>query len=429
MGLKISSLPVNSLPYSGSEKLPLVQSGVTKAGTLSSFVNYLSGALPSGGSNVSSLTGNWQSTYTTFSSNSANYAVKNADNNFNTNQTFTDDITIGTGTYLKEIPAPSTIDAYSLILGYNAGANDGSSTTYDDNVFIGYQSGNDSGSIFGATSKNIGIGYGSLDSAGSGTYGSASNNIALGESSGINIGSNNVSTPNTTNNIISIGSNAGSNIGSGNDSSNGNAVNVIAIGNTAGTGVGSATSYSGDAVDVIAIGSEAGIDAGSGGVDNSGNINYSVFLGVQAGHSVGKGDILAGNASDIIAIGRQSGYESNIGATTSDNIYIGRESGYRNGYSTNSQNNIFIGLSSGYNKQGSRNTFIGDLTNTTPTDSVNLSGCIAIGYGAQPTARNTIALGSASTPLSVVPGASTYQQLSGLKVMINGTYYTIPLFS
>ena len=44
MGIKISSLPINALPYSGSEKIPLVQDGETRGGTLSSFVNYLSGS-------------------------------------------------------------------------------------------------------------------------------------------------------------------------------------------------------------------------------------------------------------------------------------------------------------------------------------------------------------------------------------------------
>ena len=47
MGVKISALPHNELPYSGSEQFPLVQInnlvGETRAGTLSSLVNYLSG--------------------------------------------------------------------------------------------------------------------------------------------------------------------------------------------------------------------------------------------------------------------------------------------------------------------------------------------------------------------------------------------------
>ncbi len=38
MGIKITSLPVVSLPYSGSEQIALVQSGTTKVGNLSSFI-------------------------------------------------------------------------------------------------------------------------------------------------------------------------------------------------------------------------------------------------------------------------------------------------------------------------------------------------------------------------------------------------------
>ena len=48
MGVKITALPQIELPYSGSEQFPLVQgsifeTGETRAGTLSSLVNYLSG--------------------------------------------------------------------------------------------------------------------------------------------------------------------------------------------------------------------------------------------------------------------------------------------------------------------------------------------------------------------------------------------------
>lgn len=43
MGIKISALPPNAVPYTGSEEFPLVQERETRAGTLSSLVNYLSG--------------------------------------------------------------------------------------------------------------------------------------------------------------------------------------------------------------------------------------------------------------------------------------------------------------------------------------------------------------------------------------------------
>lgn len=72
MGVKISDLPAISIPYNGGEKIPLVQSGVTKASNLSSFVNYLSGALLAD-SELKSLSGVWQSNFTTTNANSANW--------------------------------------------------------------------------------------------------------------------------------------------------------------------------------------------------------------------------------------------------------------------------------------------------------------------------------------------------------------------
>ena len=44
MGIKITGLPDNQLPYDGNELMAVVESGQTRRGTLSSFLNYLSGA-------------------------------------------------------------------------------------------------------------------------------------------------------------------------------------------------------------------------------------------------------------------------------------------------------------------------------------------------------------------------------------------------
>lgn len=411
MGVKISSLPVNALPYTGSEKIPLVQGGETKAGTLSSFVNYLSGALLSDSelsilsgnwqntytnvtsnsarwnstyTTVNASSGNWQNTYTTFRANSANYAVKNTNNNFSTDQTFTSGkITIGTNTVFTHL------DTTSIGIGFNAGVDAGtSSIDFEKNIFTGYEAGNFAG-YEGIAENNICIGSGAGSSIGANSTGIAQQIIAIGTSAGLEIGK---SLPNsgTATDIISIGNNAGISIGSSHPENNG----------------------SGNAAYVISIGTEAGVGAGQGGIDGDSNI------------------------SDVIFIGRRSGYQAvlnNEGSTTtltgSNIIAIGAESGYTTGSTATSDNNIFIGLSSGFNKQGSRNTFIGDLTNTSPTFMPSLSGCIAIGYGATPTARNTIAVGSASTPLSVIPGKSFTNSLSGLKIMINGVYYTIPLLA
>jgi len=40
-----------------------------------------------------------------------------------------------------------------------------------------------------------------------------------------------------------------------------------------------------------------------------------------------------------------------------------------------------------------------------------------------------LVLGSAAHPLSTIPGASLVSSVSGLKVRINGTFFTIPLLT
>ncbi len=82
MGIKISELPVSTVPYSGTELIPLVQSSVTKAGSLTSLVNFLSGALLAD-SELQPLTGAWQSNYTTTNSNSANWSSNYTTTNSN----------------------------------------------------------------------------------------------------------------------------------------------------------------------------------------------------------------------------------------------------------------------------------------------------------------------------------------------------------
>lgn len=165
MGIKISNLTPNTLPYSGSEKIPLVQSGDTKAGTLSSFVNYLSGVLLTD-SELASLSGNWQSTYTTFTSNSSNYALKNVDNNFTNTQTIS---VVGTtkvkfGNFKAEINATYG----NILFGKNtevtsSGSNNISigiqaNSQGSDNIVIGSQP-NAAGPVFDSqTTTNIALG-------------------------------------------------------------------------------------------------------------------------------------------------------------------------------------------------------------------------------------------------------------------------------
>jgi hypothetical protein len=170
------------------------------------------------------------------------------------------------------------------------------------------------------------------------------------------------------------------------------------------------------------IGSYAGVDAGvSGSVSNSNMIGS--YAGYASGYTLG--------LSSATMIGSYAGYKAGYYGNLQDVIFLGYAAGNQAAYNIGSsvKNCIFIGLSSGVNQQSSRNTFIGDYTNTTSPLVSSLSGCIAIGYGATPSARNTIAIGSASTPLSVVPGVSLTSSLSGLKIMVNGIYYTIPLLA
>lgn len=85
-GIKISKLPDFELPYTGEEQIPLVQRGITKAGTIESFVSYLTAPLVSEEeiaersipwtstfSTVSAASADWMSTYTTMSTTSADW--------------------------------------------------------------------------------------------------------------------------------------------------------------------------------------------------------------------------------------------------------------------------------------------------------------------------------------------------------------------
>jgi len=130
-------------------------------------------------------------------------------------------------------------------------------------------------------------------------------------------------------------------------------------------------------------------------------------------------------------IGYRAGYNAgSFGGNVSNLIVIGTEAGTRAArLSGNVSNSIYIGLSSGIDQAGQRNIFIGGETNTATPSARSLSGCIAIGYGAKPSAPNTIAIGSVSVPLSVIPGVTLSASVSGLKIMINGIYYTIPLLA
>lgn len=84
MGVKISNLPIASTTITGSEEIPLVQSGVTRVSTISALLPYISAMI----SNNIAISGN--------------YAVKNANNFFT---------------------APQTVNALSSLNGITAAGN------------------------------------------------------------------------------------------------------------------------------------------------------------------------------------------------------------------------------------------------------------------------------------------------------------------
>jgi hypothetical protein len=210
-----------------------------------------------------------------------------------------------------------------------------------------------------------------------------------------------------------IGQYAGSSAGS-----YGNAGWCNMIGYNAG---GSAGSGAGNADYCNMIGHNAGVSAG-----DAGNAGYSNMIGYDAGGSAGT----YGNAGYCNMIGSGAGsYAGAFGGNASECIMIGVSAGYFAGYSSNVNRSIYIGFNSGANQKAQRNTFIGGETNTLSPSSASLSGCIALGYGAKPSARNTIAFGSSTVPLSVIPGGTIISSVSGLKIMVNGVYYTLPLLA
>ena len=86
MRVKISELSPSN-PLDGTEIVVMDQSNVTVTSALSNIKAYTLDGFTSG-SDVSALSANWENTYTTYSAASSNYAVKNANNNFTTDQSF-----------------------------------------------------------------------------------------------------------------------------------------------------------------------------------------------------------------------------------------------------------------------------------------------------------------------------------------------------
>jgi hypothetical protein len=163
---KISQIPSATLPIIGNEVAIINQNGSTYSSVLSNFIGR--------GSDVSTLSANWQNTYTTFSSNSANYAKVNVNNNFSSTQTFTTS-SINVGGF----PLSATVGGNSLFGGNRAG--NGATCACFSN-FLGYNAGN--GATFTNNSNFFGsnAGNGATNASNSNFFGRCSGNGATNAS-------------------------------------------------------------------------------------------------------------------------------------------------------------------------------------------------------------------------------------------------------
>lgn len=291
MGIKISSLPITTLPYSGNEQFPLVQSGVTKNGTLSSLVGYLSGSLLAD-SELAALSGNWQSTSTTFRANSANYALRNVNNFFTTSQSITGsdvDLTVGNSHNNNGI--------LSVILG---GGGNVTGPLVSNMAILG-------GSVNTVYAPNASVVGGNNNSATGGNssvIGGNNNSVTGGESSILGGINHNISGQRC---VIAGGSsntvsNANAVVMGGNNNNASLAGNAIVGGRFNTTINTNATVVGGELND--ASGARSSV---MGGYDNTASGDDSTAVG-------GRENIASGNFSNVIggALNRASGIESSV---------------------------------------------------------------------------------------------------------------------
>lgn len=329
-------------------------------------------------------------------------------NNAGLSGTITNIISIGSSS-CGNIGLSSGVVDEIVSIGSSSGANIGSNGGTAQNIVnIGFNSGTGTGSYNGFADKCISIGHNAGNELAS-LNGTVQSTIFIGADSGYYAGN----ATGSVNNAIGIGTHSGEELGNG-----GYTLDSILIGNYAGLQTGS---LGGDARYIIGIGTNAGQSIGK----NLGVVDNVIAIGNNAGLRIGQ-DF---TANDIIAIGNTAGNDIGANASAQYVIAIGAEAGNNVGLGGNEiYNNIFIGTNSGASSNGSYNTFVGCYTNTF-TDSVNISGCIALGYNAKPSVSNTIAIGSGTRPLSVVPGGTLGTSLSGLRIMVNDVYYTLPLLA
>lgn len=391
MGIKISELSP-STTLEGDELAVFVQDATTVNVQLSTVTDFLSGNI--------------------IDDASSKFAITDRENTFTENQTVLGALTAeylslsSTGFTVSSINntiaitrtvAPD-IGLNNVQIGYEAG----SSASHQ--VAIGYCAGLFSGSL-GVASDQVSIG--SYAGYGVGVAGEAIGNVNIGTNTGRDIG-----TYGSATNTICMGSNAGADV-----SYNGIARDTIAIGTTAAHSQGeNSTVHS-----FISIGTGAGRRAGSGSGGSYGNI----AIGSNTAYSLGYYSL--GATNNIIAIGSNAAYSLGHSSLEANEnvIAIGSLAGYQAGQTGSVSNSIYIGFNTGVESAGQNNIFIGANTFSSTQE---LSNCIAIGVGARPSESNTIAIGG-TTELAVLPGTTLTDYVSGLKLMVNNTYYIVPLLS
>jgi trimeric autotransporter adhesin len=181
MSIKISAFSSASLPLSGAELILMNQNGSTKTTILSNIKSYV------GNTNVSTLSSNWQNTYTTFSSTSSTYALKNVNNTFTVGQSVAGPLS-ATSIYISpnvqitsssnnvkigDGSLPSGVSNFFACVG--SGNNN---VTGNNNIFMGVNSGVSNTS--GSNNNFIGVGAGVSSNT-------ARSNNFIGVNSGVEI--------------------------------------------------------------------------------------------------------------------------------------------------------------------------------------------------------------------------------------------------
>jgi hypothetical protein len=308
----ISALPSATTPLSGTEVVPIVQSGVTKKVAASYIGNVAAGS-------------NTQIQY-----NSSNVLAGSANLTFDGAQLGVYGITVGRGAGAvatntavgASALGANTSGSLNTAIGYQAGL---ANTTAAGLTLVGHQAG------VAATAGNLtAVGYQALVSNTSGLY-----NTALGQSA--------LQANTTASNNTAVGYQAGYG-------------NTTASYNTA---VGYQAGYSNTTGDSLSAFGPAASLSNTTGVSNSSFGRGALYANTTGSYNTGIGQqALQGNttASYNTAVGYQAGYSN---TTSSDNTFIGYVAGFT--FNTTGQGfNAAIGRYAGYGlTTGTKNTFVG----------------------------------------------------------------------